>query len=92
MRTLIISGIALLALAGCATSQPASEWRQVNGAWVGPATTYQSGSGPTFLPGRANDCADYQTDWHRVTCIGLDAANRYFIEIKPGLDALNKLK
>lgn len=47
MRTVLVSGF-LLALAGCATVQPAPtpEWRLVDGSWVGPATTYQDGSAP----------------------------------------------
>lgn len=89
-----LSGIIAVAVlaAGCATSQPASEWRQVNGAWIGPSTTYQSGSGPTFLPGKAAQCSDYTVAWHRWACLTLETSDRYFTDIKPGLDALNKIK
>ena len=38
-----VFGIALLLLAGCATKP---EWRLVDGAWIGPQTTYQKGSEP----------------------------------------------
>ena len=52
-----VSGILVLfALAGCATKQ---EWRLVDGAWVGPHTTYQKGSEPRLL----DICPDPSAYW-----------------------------
>jgi hypothetical protein len=73
----IVSGIALILLAGCASAQPqpAPEWRLVDGAWVGPATTIQGGSAA---------CSPTSA-WHeKLLCFTSAASDAYLNNTAPG--------
>lgn len=89
MRTLF-PVMALVLLAGCAMTQPKSEWRLVDGAWIGPATTYQGSSGIGAWGTRP--CGEYPDAWSRWVCVASETSLSYFRDVKPGLDALGKMK
>ena len=84
----LIAGIALLALAGCATSQPKPEWKLVDGAWVGPATTYQDGTNPR----RADCLSPNGSTWCKTLGVGGAASEQWFNNLAPALDAIGKFK
>ena len=78
----------LLALAGCATSQPKPEWKLIDGAWVGPATTYQEGTNTGYA-----DCLSPNGSTGCKTIGVLDAAGKqWFDNLAPALDAIGKMK
>ncbi len=87
MRTLI-SGLLVVLLAGCATTQPKAEWKLIDGAWVGPATTYQDGTNP-----RHADCLSPNgSTWCKAIGVGGAASEQWFNTLAPALDAIGKIK